>query len=529
MVTALALHPAARRRLAAALPPAETHDTVLRPLGGGPAGGMIVSADEQAFIEAVLADLKRPDWRQALARRQGLRRGTDGVLELSQPIHRRFHLLLLEVVCRTPGSPRLDPRKIDGMGLVLRRERTGGWEGWMSDGPAKRGWLALNAPDLDPDPERLRRRTPGAAATIRDLIDARRDVAALAEQVLPLFVAPPEVCAALGKTVLYGLVPVASSEHSEVAPAAPNYTALPGPEGEAMRGHLSSYLKSRAGQPLPNAGAWLDPAWAPLHAAGTGDSDQARLFAFTVFLQQLLVELGAFEPTDTGRELMRLLGQVRLPTQKDAWGRVTAETTAAAFAAAAAPILVAGDPNTAGTRMPLEWPAVDTVLGAQISNAALACLAGRFAKLAPRTPKFQGDTRRYAVRGFLRVRGHDTCPARLVWSGCSEPFRVLPWWDGDGPPARIALPDISQLKKVKPNVSFELPPALANLLQGDMKKLKDGEGSTSGLDIFWLCSFSIPIITICAFIVLSIFLSLFDLIFRWMAWIKICIPIPRPK
>ena len=43
----------------------------------------------------------------------------------------------------------------------------------------------------------------------------------------------------------------------------------------------------------------------------------------------------------------------------------------------------------------------------------------------------------------------------------------------------------------------------------------------------WICSFSIPIITLCAFIVLSIFLSLFDLIFKWMAFIKICIPFPK--
>ena len=72
-----------------------------------------------------------------------------------------------------------------------------------------------------------------------------------------------------------------------------------------------------------------------------------------------------------------------------------------------------------------------------------------------------------------------------------------------------------------------MPPAIANLLKGDMKKLAEGEGSTDGLQIGWLCSFSIPFITICAFIVLNIFLSLFDIIFRWMMFIKVCIPIPK--
>ncbi len=133
------------------------------------------------------------------------------------------------------------------------------------------------------------------------------------------------------------------------------------------------------------------------------------------------------------------------------------------------------------------------------------------------------------MRAFIRVRGDPDCPPRLVWSDYSERFRILPWWEGDGPVTKVVLPDIGDLKKIKPNVAFQLPPSIANLLRGDMSKLKDGEGSTGGLDIAWICSFSIPAITICAFIVLSIFLSLFNLIFSWLAWIKICIPIPKPK
>ena len=49
------------------------------------------------------------------------------------------------------------------------------------------------------------------------------------------------------------------------------------------------------------------------------------------------------------------------------------------------------------------------------------------------------------------------------------------------------------------------------------------------MEIGWLCCFSIPIITICAFIVLNIFLSLFNIIFQWLLWIRICLPFPRPR
>ena len=38
--------------------------------------------------------------------------------------------------------------------------------------------------------------------------------AAYSEQVNPLFIAPPEVCEGLGKTVLYALVPLTSQELS---------------------------------------------------------------------------------------------------------------------------------------------------------------------------------------------------------------------------------------------------------------------------------------------------------------------------
>ncbi|HEX9107841.1 MAG TPA: hypothetical protein VF832_11445, partial [Longimicrobiales bacterium] len=85
------------------------------------------------------------------------------------------------------------------------------------------------------------------------------------------------------------------------------------------------------------------------------------------------------------------------------------------------------------------------------------------------------------------------------------------------------------LKSLKPNVAFTLPPALQNLLQGNPKDLMSGKPSGGSMTIGWICSFSIPVITFCAFIVLNIFLSLFDLIFNWMLFIKICIPYPKAK
>jgi len=76
-----------------------------------------------------------------------------------------------------------------------------------------------------------------------------------------------------------------------------------------------------------------------------------------------------------------------------------------------------------------------------------------------------------------------------------------------------------------------LPPALYDFLEKNKLDnfLPDGSASKGdgSLTIEWICSFSIPIITLCAFIVLNIFLSLFNIIFNWMFFIKICLPIPK--
>jgi hypothetical protein len=51
----------------------------------------------------------------------------------------------------------------------------------------------------------------------------------------------------------------------------------------------------------------------------------------------------------------------------------------------------------------------------------------------------------------------------------------------------------------------------------------------SGIQLNWICGFNIPLITICAFFVLNIFLILLNMIFFWLPFIKICIPFPLPN
>ena len=528
MVTADLLHPAQARLMAARMPPAPVHDIQLRPLGDGDRRTIIATIAAQDFIAALFEDLQATDWRTRLERTRRRRVGSDGVLALNQPIHRRFQIALFEAWCAQPGRPRLDPDRITGSGIVVRRLRGRQRQGWMKRGKFVDGWSALDRPDLDPDPVRAAAPHPANAA-IQTAIAALQGAPArpAAETVHALYPAPPEVCAALGRTVLFAAIPVVSTEHSDRPAPGINYQSLPAADRKAMVDHFSEYLKARPQLDMPKAGNELDPAWNVLDVA-TRVADP-RLFALGTFLHQAMVELDALGASRASGDLMAGLRELRLPTAEDALGRVTATIDAAEFVRLAGPILIGREPNSSHLRMPLRWPAVSASQGDRLANAALACLTEQHKARVGPPGKFADESALYAVRGFIRVAGHDDCPDKLVWSMESEPFRILPWWDGEGPATTISLPDMSNLKKVKPSVTFAMPPAIANALGGDMKKLADGEGgSTDGPGIAWLCSFSIPFITLCAFIVLNIFLSLLDIVFRWMMFIKICIPIPKP-
>jgi hypothetical protein len=63
----------------------------------------------------------------------------------------------------------------------------------------------------------------------------------------------------------------------------------------------------------------------------------------------------------------------------------------------------------------------------------------------------------------------------------------------------------------------------------NLKRVMEGElASGESFDIGLLCSFSIPIITICALIVLMIFVGLLNIVFWWMPFLRICLPIALP-
>ncbi|HEV2861682.1 MAG TPA: hypothetical protein VGX48_11790 [Pyrinomonadaceae bacterium] len=143
-----------------------------------------------------------------------------------------------------------------------------------------------------------------------------------------------------------------------------------------------------------------------------------------------------------------------------------------------------------------------------------------------------------------------------VVSQPSAVFQLAGFFDSDAParPIRIALPiDTSPagLRKFDKNTAF----MISDVLCGQMQRLKGitfgdlvlsvlpwpfhkdlsvkapqlGPCKSGSNSLGMICTFSLPIITICAMILLMIIVLLFDFIFRWIPFFIMCFPLPKFK
>lgn len=140
------------------------------------------------------------------------------------------------------------------------------------------------------------------------------------------------------------------------------------------------------------------------------------------------------------------------------------------------------------------------------------------------------------VRGLLYLtrcvyRRTDCKVARPEWvSAPSVPFRFASFFDPDAPqrPVQISLPvDTSQagLRAFPKSVSI----LVSKQLRAQMQQVSKLDGTASGkgqFDLGMLCTLSIPIITICALILLMVVVGLLNIVFFWVPLFKHCLPKP---
>ncbi|MCA1613208.1 MAG: hypothetical protein LC800_03420 [Acidobacteria bacterium] len=141
---------------------------------------------------------------------------------------------------------------------------------------------------------------------------------------------------------------------------------------------------------------------------------------------------------------------------------------------------------------------------------------------------------------------------RPVVSAPTREFQLAAFFDPDAParPIRIGLPidtTPAGLRKFDKNTAFMMSDILCGQVQrmkgislGDLvrsvlpwplhKDLSVPDGGAckedGGLQVGMICSLSIPIVTICALLLLMIIVSLLDFIFRWIPYFLICFPLP---
>jgi hypothetical protein len=541
---------------------AAAHPVVLRGAALGSAATarqLILERADEDFIPAIFDELTRANTNDArdLLKTIASTKTANGILKLYQPVQRVFNVALFEMLCDVPGHPRFDPTRIESAGMVIRRIwRDGGGtphfdthEGWRQDGPTLRGWVKFDTPaefNVDPDPVQRPVQRIGHPEADRRLALLRGEKERLSETFTPLFPAPPEVCTALGKTILFGVIPVASAEQSE-APAPVSYTTA---DVNAVLSPMLTAGGTSLNLVVPRPNAWVVPK--------TADEDD--MAPWVNLLRQLVVELDAFGESRESKALFAALERIHVPMEREYRRHDQPTRTAGELLRQHAAVLVNREhaptrrpgvawPGYPEVQMPSEWPTLSGAVARDIATAAKAVLEARIAAvIKPRTPRYDQRKRTtkqvrpgrydetgpmYRLRAFARVRHHDDCPPHLVWSATSDAFAIAPWYEGGGaPPVQVALPDPSDqdfLKALKPNVAFAVPGSLFDMINKNQpKKLFDAKGSAGGaVELDWICGFNIPIITICAFIVLTIVLSILDYIFHWIPFVRICLPIPK--
>jgi hypothetical protein len=405
-------------------------------------------------------------------------------LKLYQPAHGHFYLVASSLVCRLPGLPdhAIDRGHDEQAGFVIRRLGAAGHE------------LALIGPD--------------AARTWRTA--APPDRLADGEPLVPLF---PLALGEPGRRrrLFAGLIPVARQEELQAAPI----------DGAPPAASPDDALEDVKGRVTHAIGLLKPPD--PLPTGAAIESSRFILLDLADFLHRQLpavwsaIASGAARPGGAQGALFDLLGQRHVGNGS---GPTLAQAAATAWTEAS--VIASGGDGSLSVNLG------DSDVDPQQLQARLAAavheVAGSPAAPPPAAPVAATF---YVLRCvYRRQRCGPLKPD--VLSAPSAPFTLAPFFDPDAParPVRISLPidpSIAGLRKFRKNVTFALS---AKLRQKVMQTgaLKDDKLAPSGdLDCGGL-SFSIPIITICAMILLFLMIGLLNLVFWWLPFVKICLP-----
>jgi hypothetical protein len=454
---------------------------------------------------------------------------TPNDLKLYQAVHGHFYLVAATLVCRMPGLPEHEVATAakETVNFVLRR---------LDDTDPTREWAWVD------------QSWQLAGGDLKHLVSD--------EELLPLFPLRYTVNDRL-RRLFVGLVPTSSGESYKAAGAAAVVAA--GEPGAASADPRLDELQSKVIDSLnllQNAETTVPDGIvgdnkrtkaqkeADIVAAQTAQRVEASSFLLLDFAEFLHDHLGWFassswtQPSPASTLWNTTLNAATVPggpkwrdALKTAW---TDRLKLSGDDTSAPPTLNVDLKHSTINSATLEQ-AVKDALPAQAKPPATTPVSvqGDVAPEPPPVPKLDARSASWYVLRcvYRRPECGALCPD--VISEPSDKFKIASFFDLDAPSRTITISmpvdtSIKDLRKLKKNVSF----LLSNQLREQMNRVTSLKDALDGkyadgqsLDIGLICSFSIPIITICALMVLMIFISLLNIVFWWMPFLRICFPI----
>lgn len=490
----------------------------------------------------------------------------DNQLVLRLPTHKTFYLMSCEVVCNRLGTPALDSTKITSAGYVVRKIKDGKEYSWMVEEDEAVGWEETSTGLKDPDVHRH--------LCSNGILHPRANIPTYTgEKVHPIH--PQTTTDEVGKkhTILYGFVSLggqylprrgttgASSFDAESLNEfkKTSKSHLPWPFGEKqplVKNWLPRYSQPvQRGKPSAEFFELLRLLINRYHLGEKGVEENSALKELTMGIHFYNVS------EDFGNTMMSSFSDSTKESfaaykKYSLWSWLSAhfnrENNDIVNWMASQELEI----DKAGSIESVNFERVPNKNGTGKTNYSLFLTSSdardfrtlleqrvlsNVISLADEMPvaKFQqarGDV--YQLVPFVRAKD-DHGKERIYWADAtarSEMFRVAGPFDPNASrPTMIPMPSLRDLKSgmakgvgmITPPDTFSLINAL-NLKKGASEDvLPKDEASPFGIQ--WICSFSLPVITLVAMIVLMIMISLLNIIFFWLPWIKICLPFPKLK
>ncbi|HEY3706086.1 MAG TPA: hypothetical protein VGL22_13570, partial [Terracidiphilus sp.] len=330
---------------------------------------------------------------------------------LYQPVARVFHVAVVQLTCESVASPRVDPTRVLSAGLVVRRvPRTGGvselgkppeaaWP-WMKNPKGQFGWMRNPpqwTPDDDPDPKQRPRLQSGQPA-LDQLLAAQTSLTALTENTTPAFVAPPDVCAAAQRTIVYALIPTASSDAGTLQAPSPAPV-----DTDSLKKLLPTFLTAGS-HVFSQANQLVDyKLMSDEYAIARAKTD---FLSFSATLRALSA-FGALDGSAAAQPLIDRLNKLNVSIQD---GTSQISTPMGSFYQDAATKLIDYNPNASGSsqvpelRMPGSWDLLTSTDEADILGLLATLLQGRAQTAAPPEGRYQDASRYYRVRMYFRIK-----------------------------------------------------------------------------------------------------------------------------